>query len=134
VDDREEAGVEDGWGGVLSFTQCVGDRWMPFARAGYSEGGSSLLERSISTGFAYQPNPIGASAGNLLGLGANWGKANEAVFGSGLDDQYALEAFYRLQVTNEIAITPDIQFLINPAQNSGDDNLWVFGLRARLAI
>jgi porin len=36
---------------------------------------------------------------------------NEAVFGSGLDDQYAIKAFYRLQVTKELTITPDVQLL-----------------------
>ena len=134
VDEREEAGVDDGWGGVLSFTHYIGDKWMPFIRAGYAKDGASLLERSVSTGVAYQPNPIGATAGNLLGFGANWGKPNEAVFGSGLDDQYAFELFYRLQVTKELAITPDIQFLMNPALNPDEDNIWVFGLRARLAL
>lgn len=134
VDEREEAGVDDGWGGVLSFTHYIGDKWMPFIRAGYAKDGASLLETSVSTGVAYQPNPIGATAGNLLGFGANWGKPNEAVFGSGLDDQYAFELFYRLQVTKELAITPDIQFLMNPALNPDEDNIWVFGLRARLAL
>lgn len=134
VDEREEAGADDGWGGVLSFSHYIDDRWMPFIRAGYSTDGTSLLERSVSTGVAYQPNPIGAAAGNLLGFGANWGKPNEAVFGSGLDDQYAFELFYRLQVTKELAITPDIQFLINPALNPDENNIWVFGLRARFAL
>lgn len=134
VDERDEAGVEDGWGAVLSFTHYVGNKWMPFLRAGYANDGGSLLEKSVSAGFGYQPNPIGGAAGNLLGFGANWGEPNEAVFGSGLDDQYAFELFYRLQVTKEIAVTPDVQFLINPALNPDEDNLWVFGLRARLAL
>jgi hypothetical protein len=93
-----------------------------------------LLEKSVSAGVAYQPDPIGGAAGNLLGFGANWGEPNEAVFGSGLDDQYAFELFYRLQMTKELAITPDIQFLINPALNPDEDNIWVFGLRSRLAL
>ena len=107
---------------------------MPFIRAGYANGGASLLESSVSTGFAFQSNPIGASAGNLLGFGANWGKPNKAVFGPGLNDQYGFELFYRLQVTREIAVTPDIQFLINPALNPNEDNIWVVALRARIAI
>ena len=93
-----------------------------------------MLQKSVSAGIGYQPNPIGGVAGSLLGFGANWGQPNEAVFGSGLDDQYAIELFYRLQVTKEIAITPDVQFLINPALNPDEDNIWVFGLRARLAF
>jgi hypothetical protein len=54
------------------------------------------VEQSVSAGFAYQPNPIGASAGNLLGFGVNWGEANEAVYGSRLPTQNGYELFYRL--------------------------------------
>jgi porin len=134
VDERDEAGVEDGWGTVLSYSHYINDKWMPFLRAGYSNDGGSLLEKSISAGFAFQLNPIGGAARDLFGFGANWGDPNGTAFGSGLDDQYSFELFYRLQVTKELAITPDVQFLINPALNPDEDNSWVFGLRARLAL
>jgi porin len=39
-----------------------------------------------------------------------------------------------LQLTQELAITPDIQLLIDPALNPDEDSIWVFGLRARLAL
>jgi porin len=134
VDEREDANVEDGWGANLSFTHYFREKWMPFIRAGYADDGASLLERTLSAGVGYQPNPIGAAAGSLLGFGANWGKPNKTVLGEGLNDQYGFELFYRLQVTREIAITPDIQFLKDPALNPAEDNIWVFGLRARLAL
>ncbi len=134
ADERKEAGVPAGQGAVFSFTHYIGDKWMPFFRAGYAKDGASFLERSVSAGFAYQPNPIGSSAGNLLGFGVNWGKANEAVYGSGLRNQNAFELFYRLQVTKEIAVTPDIQYLRNPALNPDEDSIWVFAVRARFAF
>jgi porin len=133
-DERTETDTPDGWGAVFSITHYFGDKWMPFLRIGYSEDGASFLEKSVSTGFAYQPNPIGSSAGNLLGFGINWGKANEAVYGPGLRNQHAFEVFYRLQVTREFAVTPDIQYLRNPALNPDKDSIWVFGLRARLSL
>ena len=135
VDEREDAGVEDGWGSVLSFTHHINDRWLPFLRVGYANDGGSLLQKSVSTGLSYQPNTgEGAAGKNLIGFGANWGQPNDTVFGSGLDDQYAFELFYRLQVTKELAITPDVQFLINPALDPDEDNNWIFGLRARLSF
>jgi porin len=134
ADEREQAAVAEGHGAVLSFTHYIDEIWMPFIRAGYAQDGASFLERSVSTGLAYQPDPIGGSAGHLLGLGGNWGRPNEAVFGSGLDDQYGFELFYRLQVTKEIAITPDFQYLRNPAQNPDEDSIWVFALRARFSL
>jgi porin len=133
-DERQETGTPSGKGAIFSYTHYINEKWMPFFRVGYSEDGASFLERSVSAGFAYQPNPVGASAGNLLGLGVNWGKANEAVYGRGQENQKAIELFYRVQVTKEFAITPDIQYLRDPALNPDEDSLWVFALRARFSL
>ena len=59
---------------------------------------------------------------------------NEDSFGPDLDDQYTFEVYYRLQVTEQFALTPDIQYLVDPAQNPTEDSLWIFGLRARMAL
>ena len=135
ADERDETGVEDGWGAFLSFSHTFNGKWLLFTRGGFAEDGGSLLERSVSVGGGYAPAGIGVpGAGHQLGFGANWGEPNDALFGSGLDDQYAFEVYYRLQVTKEIAITPDVQLLINPALNPEKDTIWVFGLRARLAL
>ena len=56
--------------------------------------GGSLLEKSLSVGFGWQPDPTG----NLLGTGLNWGEPNSNTFVPGLDDQYAVEVFYRFSV------------------------------------
>jgi porin len=133
-DERKEAGVPSGKGAIFSFTKYISEKWMPFFRAGYSKDGASFLEKSVSAGIAYQPNPIGASAGSLLGFGLNWGKPNEAVYGQGLSNQNGIELFYRLQVTKQIAITPDIQYLRNPALNPDENSIWVFNLRARFSF
>jgi porin len=45
-----------------------------------------------------------------------------------------LEFFYRMKLTTNFTVTPDIQFIKNPALNPAVDSLWVFGFRARLAI
>jgi porin len=74
------------------------------------------------------------SGGNQLGVAYNFGVPNESTWGPGLDDQHTLELFYRVQLWKEIAITPDIQYIRNPALNPDDSSLWVFGLRARLAF
>jgi len=82
----------------------------------------------------YQPQIIGNDADNILAIGFNWGEPNSAVFGSGLDDQYSVEAFYRWQLTREIAVTPNIQYIRDPALNPEEDNIWLIGLRARFAF
>jgi porin len=64
----------------------------------------------------------------------NWGEPNESTFAPGLDDQITMEAFYRFQLTQQLALTPTLQYLKDPALNPLDDSLWVFGLRARIAL
>lgn len=134
ADQREQIGVKDGWGGVLSFTGSIDDNWIVFARAGFSEDGGSLLQKAVSLGFSYIPSPTGAVPGSQLGFGVNWGQPNDALFGSGLRDQYAIESYFRLQITKEISITPAVHLLINPALNPEKDTIWGLGLRSRFAF
>ncbi len=130
VDDSVLAGAADGWGAAFSHVRYLDGQWMPFLRGGYAQDGGSLLEKSLSLGFLYQNEP----GRDLLGVGFNWGEPNETTFAPGLDDQYTVEAFYRFQLTQQLAITPSVEYLQNPALNPQDDSLWVLGLRARLAL
>jgi porin len=130
ADEREEAETPSGWGANISYSRYLKQKWMPFFRAGYAKDGGSLLQKSVSVGFGYQRIP----GQSLLGLGFNWGEPNESTFEPGLDDQYTLELFYRWQIAREIALTPDVQYLKNPALNPDQDAIWIFGLRARLAF
>jgi len=130
ADKRVAAATPDGWGANISFSRSVNEHWITFVRGGYAKDGGSLLEKSLVAGFAYQTVP----GGNQLGVAYNWGEPNESTWAPGLDDQHTLEAFYRIQLWKEFAITPDIQYIRNPALNPDDSSLWVFGLRGRLAF
>ena len=100
---------------------------MPFVRAGYADDGGSLLQKTASAGLAFHFR----DDTSLLGLGFNWGQPNEDTFGPGLDDQSTVELFARLQVMRNLQLTPDIQYIRNPALNPEANDSWVFGLRAR---
>lgn len=130
ADERKEAGEAEGWGLNVSFTRYLGQKWLPFVRAGYANDGASLMQKSVSVGFAYQPVP----QSDVLGVGFNWGEPNADTFGPGLRDQYTTEVYYRWQLTPRFAVTPTLQFLANPALNPGLDRTWIFGIRARLAL
>ena len=54
--------------------------------------------------------------------------------GVGLKDQYTAELFYRLQVTPSFALTPDLQYVVDPALNPNSSSIWYAGFRARLAL
>ena len=130
ADEREEAAQPSGWGANISWTHYFKQKWLPFVRAGYADEGGSLTQKSVSVGFGYQPNP----GKNLLGIGLNWGQPNDDTWGPGLDDQYTAEIFYRWQVSKALAVTPDLEYLKNPALNPEESSIWVFGVRARLAL
>jgi porin len=129
ADERGTAMVPDDWGINFSYSRSINERWMPFVRAGWADEAVSLMEKSISVGFGFQPPP----GRDQLGVGINWGQPADS-FGPGLDDQYTLEAFYRLQLSDETAITPNVQLLVDPALNPTEDSIWVFGLRVRIAL
>ncbi len=128
VDERVN-GTPDGWGVNASWQQWIDDKWLPFVRGGYTEDSGSLLENSVTAGLGYQPVPMRG----VIGLGFNWGKPNQTSF-EGADDQYTTELFWRYQLTKELALTPSIQYIIDPALNEEEDRLWVFGIRARIAL
>jgi porin len=130
ADEREESATPDGWGAVVSWSQSINEHWMPFVRAGYAEDGGALLEKSISAGFGYQK----VTGGNQIGLAFNWGEPMESTWGPDLPEQKSFELFYRIQVFKELAITPDIQYIVDPALNLQEDSMWVAGLRVRLAF
>lgn len=125
-DKRENVGTPSDWGLAFSAAKFIDDSWMPFIRGGFSDEGTGVLKGSVSTGVGYYFQGIS----DLVAIGLSWGKPEE----SSLDDQYTAEIFYRFQLSQNIAITPDIQFLIEPALNSDEDFIVVFGIRARVAL
>lgn len=123
-DSIDDANLPSSWGLAFSAAWFINDRWMPFLRGGYSEGESALLEGNVSAGVGrYFSN-----SKNLLGVGLGWGQPTD----SSLESQVTSEVFYRLQIAENWAITPDIQLLFNPALNPDEDTIAVFGIRSRL--
>jgi len=129
ADERTTAGTPGGWGMNASFAKFVNDEYMPFLRAGYSDDGGALLENSISAGVGRYFR----EHSDLFAAAVNWGKPSDD-FGANLDDQYTLEVFYRFQLSENFAITPDFQWIIDPALNPAESSLAILGVRARLSI
>jgi porin len=132
TDGSSKFGVPNGWGVAASATWWINDQWLPFLRGGWAEDGGSLLQASISTGLGWQPIP--GPGRDVVGFGLNWGRPNEDTFGPDLDDQFAAELFYRVNLGRNLALTPDVQVIVNPALNPDQDAIGVFGVRARLAL
>ena len=128
IDERAN-GTSDGWGLNVSWQKWINDKWLPFVRGGYTEDSGSLLEKSITVGIGYQPVPMRG----VVGVGFNWGKPNQTSF-EGAEDQYTTELYWRYQLTKEVAVTPSIQYIKDPALNHKEDSLWAYGLRVRVAL
>ena len=129
-DRQDNANVASGWGVNFSASRYVNDRMMPFLRGGYTEDAGSLLEASISGGIGYQTEAFDG----LLGAAVNWGRPNEDTFGPDLDDQLALELFYRASLGKRSAVTVDLQYIRDPAINPSESSIWVLGFRGRVAF
>lgn len=123
--DAEQNGPPAAHGAAFNANYLIRDDMMVFARGGWSEGW--LLDRNLNAGIGWRP-PVQFS--DLFGIGAGWAQpANPA-----LRDQYIFEAFYRFQVTPQLAVTPDVQWILHPAANPNADSLWVASLRLRVTF
>ncbi|MEH6584418.1 MAG: carbohydrate porin [Halioglobus sp.] len=127
VDEREKVGLDSAQGFTAGANWTTYDkRWMLFARGGWADGDAALYEESYTLGFMrkYRRNS------DLLGLALNWGQPPQ----DDLDAQSTGELFYRMQLSENLAITPNLQLLKDPALNNEEDTVWVTGLRIRLTL
>ena len=124
ADERVQAGVEGGQGIALLASARI-DNWRPFLRIGYAEDAGVLTDRAISVGTGYD-----ARGGNdLAGVAVNWARAPDSS-----RDQYTLEAFYRYGMADFLEISPEIQYVVNPAFDPNSDQILVLGLRLRVSF
>ncbi|MEM0947346.1 MAG: carbohydrate porin [Pseudomonadota bacterium] len=108
-------------GVALSASWFIDNTWMPFVRAGWSDGTTALYDRSVSVGLGYYGRNT-----DLAGVGLNWAEAN------GIEgDQFTAEAFYRFTISPGLQITPSVQYISDPLLTSGGENVWIIGLRTR---
>jgi porin len=126
VDDRDDAGVESANGVAVAGNWTWDRTWMVFGRAGTSDGSAPLYNESLSGGFGR----LFRSNSDVLGLAFNRG---DPPVGS-LDEQTTGELFYRLTFSQNLALTPSVQWLHDPALNAEEDDVMLLGLRLRVSL
>jgi len=133
LSDGTVIGGESGQGVNFSWSQFITPQIMPFVRGGFSEGDVALYDKSLSVGLGY----FGlGSPKNNLGVAINWSETNSDTLQTYLGaekNQSAFELYYNMQLTDYLQITPDIQYINNPAF-SNESSAWVVGIRARVFI
>ena len=127
-------GESEGSGWTFSYAKFINDKYMPFLRIGDSDGGGgALLEKMVTAGLGIYYG----ETNELFGVGLSYGEASEdpvGGFGTNLDPQYTGEIFYRFQLSNHLAITPDLQIIVDPVLNPGESSVIVAGVRVRLNL
>ncbi len=123
-DGRRTQGIEKGWGFAMTGSYELWDRLLAFARGGYNDGGGGPPARAaFSTGFELQVLPSQA-----FSFGYGWARPNAP----DTDDEHLIEFSYRVRVTPNVSLMPNMQFVVDPA--AGEGGLSVFSLRMVLTI
>ena len=122
-DTSEES--EGGFGLALSFDQEIGKNTGLFARYGYAEPETQIIQNYLAGGFVIR-NPWQIEGG-LLGAGLSWDSTSDTS-----RDEMALEIFYRAQATKLLQITPSLLLVFDATQSNKTDPVAVLGLRARV--
>ncbi len=99
---------------------------MPIFRAGFSKGSSPIYNETVTLGLTYQIE----SRSDELGIAVNWGKLPS----DQLRNQITTELYYKLQLAQNLAITPSVQLLTDPAFNNETDDVAIFALRFRFTL
>lgn len=124
ADAASDGSRAEDYGVAFSAAWFVENKWMPFVRAGTSEGTAAIYDKSVSLGLGYYGRNT-----DLAGIGFNWAEAN-GIVGS----QSTVEAFYRFSISPGLQLTPSIQFIDNPLLNPAQSSITLFGLRARVVF
>jgi porin len=104
-----------------------------YLRTGVADGRVNPLETFVGAGLIYT-GPFDGRDEDQIGLGINAGFASEDFLDSGQFDRHetALELTYKFVVNENLAIQPDLQYIINPGFDPALDNALVLGLRAHV--
>ena len=106
---------------------------MSEAQAGPNEGdNATTINYALSLGL-----PDFGRKGNLLGLIAGVPpKVTDNDISAREDDDttYHVEAFYRIQATNNISITPGVIWLMNPEHNNDNSDIFVGTIRTTFSF
>lgn len=123
--EQKDAGIDDGWGIASTLLQRFG-RFTPYIRYGYADvnsDGPTPAKHMVNLGLVID-NIFGRS-NDRIGFGFSWADPAD----SDLDDQSAIDAYYRVQVTPEIQLGPTFKVVFDPIRNPPKKRLLSTGSR-----
>ena len=108
---------------LFSFQQELSPKLATFFRFGTGDGRRTPVQQALSTGIVFT-EAFGYN-NDWLGLGFIWQDPTDST----RRDDYGMEAFWRLQLTQNVQITPDVQLYFDPSLNPNRDVEAAFGVR-----
>jgi hypothetical protein len=123
-DETAAAPAAAGW--ALSFEQDLGERAGLFLRYAAVDEEECDLEQVLGTGVVLR-RPFGRDR-DWIGFAFMWGDVTD----DSLRNEYALETYWRVRLTERLEFTPDLQIHVHPER--GDGVSLVGGLRLRIAL
>jgi porin len=127
-DERVLAGVDEGSGWLMTASRQLG-RFTGFVRYGNSDGGGGVAaSEAFSLGFAWAREHKGTLYGGL-----GWAEPNQKKFARASGEK-VIELGYQVQLTRHISILPNIQYLIDPANNPDEGRIAVISFRANVTL
>ncbi len=122
--------TESGYGFGLSVDQSITDIITAFARVGLQN--ADVYEVEIAMSFGVQAAGfLPSRPDDVFGFGYAMGITNEDAL-PGADNESHIEVYYSFMINENIAVTPDIQMVMNPGGDSTMDAAIVFGVRTQV--
>lgn len=120
-----------GW--TVNLSQFFSKKLGVFARANGVTGKVTPIKQSYTLGMVYN-NPFNRSALDQIGLSGAFNRVNKGYYEGESTRRYesVVEGYYTFGVTQFLAITPDVQVYVHPAEREGRKFGTVFSLRATL--
>lgn len=128
MDSRPEFSLPSDRGISLIAEQDLSDWIYVFTRYSYADEALERIRNTVQVGAGLRG--LLGSPDNLTGLAFGYTQPRS----DDLRDEKVIELFHRFQLTRHSEFTLDGQFIIDPADAPGDDALFVFGVRYRLAF
>ncbi|MBE9227679.1 iron uptake porin [Phormidium sp. LEGE 05292] len=139
----DSVGAQLNWRIAPSFllSGWFGYTWAEAQTGTFKGANADIINYAVSLGFpdlGFKGNFLGLLAGvppkvtsnDLDGSFQNLAAPNR----EDKNTSYHLEAFYRIQVSNNISITPGAFVILNPEQNDNNDTIWVGTIRTTFSF
>ncbi|HEY2165198.1 MAG TPA: carbohydrate porin, partial [Gemmatimonadaceae bacterium] len=122
---NEQPGLPQANGVAFNASTKVASDFLVFLRGGASVG--FFTDANLSAGFGWRPPRYPS---DLFGFGSGWVRPSNRA----LREQQTHEMFYRFHLTDNLALSPDVQLVLNPAVNPTEELIWLLGFRTRVTF